>query len=76
MLYALRIIGYLKLKTKTLISGTITAQLICIFVFVHAKSRFSYDAAHIVIGNRKTLNWLLVSFFASLLLYNKTIVDY
>ena len=26
---------------------TVTAQLICIFVFVHTKCRFSHDAAHI-----------------------------
>ena len=34
-------------KTKALISCTVTAQLICIFVFTHANSRFSHDAAHI-----------------------------
>ena len=35
-------------KTKALISCAVTAQLICVFVFAYAKSRFSYDAAHIV----------------------------
>ena len=30
-----------------LISCTVTAQLICAFVFANAKSRFSHDAAHI-----------------------------
>ena len=33
-------------KTKALISCTVTAQLICSFVFVYVKSRFSHDAAH------------------------------
>ena len=33
---------------KALISCAVTAQLICIFVFAYAKSRFSHDAAHIV----------------------------
>ena len=32
-------------KTKALISCTVTAQLICTFVFAYAKSRFSHDAA-------------------------------
>ena len=35
-------------KTKALISFTVTAKLICVFVFAYAKSRFSHDAAHIV----------------------------
>ena len=35
------------MKTKALISCTVTAQLICAFVFAYGKSRFSYDAAHI-----------------------------
>ena len=30
------------------ISCTVTAQLICAFVFAFAKSRFSYDTAHII----------------------------
>ena len=34
-------------KTKALISFAVTAKLICVFVFVYAKSRFSHDAAHI-----------------------------
>ena len=34
-------------KTKMLISFPVTAQLICAFVFVYAKSRFSHDAVHI-----------------------------
>ena len=34
-------------KTKVLISCMVTTQLICTFVFTHAKSRFSHDAAHL-----------------------------
>ena len=33
-------------KTKALISFAITAKLICVLVFAHAKSRFSHDEAH------------------------------
>ena len=32
--------------TKALISCAVTAQLICVFVFAYAKSRFSNDEAH------------------------------
>ena len=35
-------------KTKVLISCTVTAQLICAFVFAYAKSKFSHDAAHTI----------------------------
>ena len=35
-------------KTKALISFAVTAKLICVFVFVYTKIRFSYDAAHIM----------------------------
>ena len=35
------------MKTKVLISFAVTAKLICVFVFVYVKSRFSHDAAHI-----------------------------
>ena len=38
---------YLNTKTKVLINCTVTAQLICAFVFAYAKSGFSQDAAHI-----------------------------
>ena len=34
-------------KTKALISFTITAKLICVFVFACAKSRFSHNEAHL-----------------------------
>ena len=36
-------------KTKALISCAVIAQLICGFVFVYANSRFSHDAAQIVV---------------------------
>ena len=35
------------MKTKALISFTVTAKLICAFVFAYAKSWFSHDAAQI-----------------------------
>ena len=34
-------------KTKALISFAVTANVICVFVFAYAKSRFSHDAAQI-----------------------------
>ena len=33
-------------KTKALISFTVTAKLICVFVFAYAKIRFTHDEAH------------------------------
>ena len=36
------------MKSKTLISCVIIAQLICGFVFAYTKSRFSHDAAQII----------------------------
>ena len=33
-------------KTKGLITCAATAQLICVFVFAYAESRFSHEAAH------------------------------
>ena len=41
-------------KTKALISCAVTAQLICGFVFAYAKSRFSHDAAQIIIGKSRS----------------------
>ena len=38
------------MKTKALISFVVTAKLICVFVFTYAKSRFSHDAALILIN--------------------------
>ena len=35
--------------TKALISCEVTAQLICVFVFVNANSRFSYNEAQIIL---------------------------
>ena len=49
-------------KTEALISCAVTAQLICVFVFAYAKSRFSYNEAQIngVVqlekSNRKAMN--------------------
>ena len=37
-------------KTKALISFTVTAKLICVFVFAYAKSRFSHNAAQIMLS--------------------------
>ena len=34
-------------KTKALISCAVTTQLICVFVFAYAKSRFSHNEAHL-----------------------------
>ena len=39
-------------KTKALISFSVTAKLICVFVFEYAKSRFSHDAAHLKVKTR------------------------
>ena len=54
------------MKTKALISFAVTAKLICVFVFAYAKSRFSHDAAHIV------LNLLILVHIVSLLLASKS----
>ena len=35
-------------KTKALISFVVTAKLFCVFVFAYAKSRFSYNEAHMI----------------------------
>ena len=40
-------------RTKALISFTVTAKLICVFVFVYAKSRFSHDAAQYILKHVK-----------------------
>ena len=37
-------------KTKALIIFAVTVKLICLFVFVYAKSWFSHDAAQIIIA--------------------------
>ena len=47
-------------KTKALISFAVTAQLICVFVFAYAKSRFSHDRAH-MIGCKMPQNLVLFS---------------
>ena len=56
-------------KTKALISFAVTAKLICVFVFAYAKSRFSYDAAHIL------MSILGLIFFQSLLMIVKVSLD-
>ena len=35
-------------ENKGVISFAFTAKLICVFVFAYAKSRFSHDAAHLI----------------------------
>ena len=45
------------MKTKALISFAVTAKLICVFVFAYAKSRFSHDAAHIILFKIKVLGF-------------------
>ena len=37
------------MKTKALISFAVTMKLICFFVFAYAKSRFSHDAAQLIL---------------------------
>ena len=37
-------------KTKALIGCMVTAQLICAYVFVYAKSIFSQDVAHLILN--------------------------
>ena len=34
-------------KGKAIISCKVSTQLVCILVFIYAKSRFSHEAAHI-----------------------------
>ena len=48
-------------KTKALISYMVTAQLNCAFVFVYAKSRFSYDRAQIMTF---TIKCIIITVFA------------
>ena len=35
-------------KTKVLISCAVTVKLICVFVFIYAKRRFSHEEAHMI----------------------------
>ena len=41
-------------QTKALISFAVTVKLICVFVFVYVKCRFSHDAAHLFFANRES----------------------
>ena len=46
---------YYVAKIKALISCVVTGQLICIFVFAYAKTRFPHDAAHVSKGRTCTV---------------------
>ena len=46
-------------KTKALISFTVTAKLICIFVFAYAKSRFSPYEAYLILHLKMCLFTLI-----------------
>ena len=48
-----------------LISFAVTAKLICVFVFAQAKSRFSYNAAHIVFRPTVNFFYILISGFGA-----------
>ena len=63
------------MKTKALISCVVTVQLICAFVFAYAKSRFSNDAAHLMIKTdnccqfpQKALLWVLIRIIETILM--------
>ena len=49
-MYCIHIIN--KVKTKTLISCAVIAQLICAFVFAYAEVRFSQDTAQVHLQGR------------------------
>ena len=49
-------------KTKALISCAVTVQLICVFVFPDAKSRFSHDSAHFRSMWKNSITKTLASF--------------
>ena len=44
------------MKTKVLISFTVTAKLICVFVFAYAKERFSHNEAHVLTGKLRRID--------------------
>ena len=48
-----------KAKTKALISCAVTAQLICVFVFAYAKSRFSHNKAQMIWKRCKDLSFFV-----------------
>ena len=52
-------------KTKALISCVVTTQLICAFVFAYAKSRFSLDAAHLMIKVDNKVSLCEINFYNS-----------
>ena len=45
------------MKTKALISCSVTAQLICTFVFSNAKSKFSHDEAYLIISEKGAMRY-------------------
>ena len=45
-------------KTKALISCAVNLQLICVFVFAYAKSRFSHNEAHFVNEGSDQTGWM------------------
>ena len=47
------------------ISFAVTAKLICVFVFAYAKSRFSHDAAHLLMKECAMTSGLLLGFSLS-----------
>ena len=46
------------MKTKALISCAVTAQLICILVFVYAKSSFSHNEAHLISKSEEQIRFV------------------
>ena len=52
-------------KTKALICCAVTAQLICVFVFVCAKSDFSHEADHITSQLSCSLTLIFMVMFVS-----------
>ena len=49
-------------KTKALISCTVTAQLICVFVFAYEKSQFSYYEAHMALTQLSDMRIIKIAY--------------
>ena len=72
-------------KTKALIRFAVTANLVCVFVFAHAKKGFSHDAAQILyepsgkqnlsswFPTRSDTNWAVQSQRMILEIYNQEV---
>ena len=56
-------------KTKALVSFAVTAKLICVFVFAYPKSRFSHDAAYLLLVSESFIGVKLVPLLISIV-YN------